>query len=127
MEQGRTLASVAIDAGMSVPYVANLEAGRGNPTLSVLEGLASALELPVTALVGGDKVAPATTLPPGLDAFCRTPRFKQEVRWLGSEMRQPLISALTACAAVAPRRLADIDWNRLLDALVLTYRTRDRR
>ncbi|MGC1281309.1 MAG: helix-turn-helix transcriptional regulator, partial [Streptosporangiaceae bacterium] len=32
--QGRTLASVAMQAGLSVPYVANLENGRGNPTLS---------------------------------------------------------------------------------------------
>jgi len=28
---GRTVASVATDAGLSVPYIANLENGRGNP------------------------------------------------------------------------------------------------
>src|SRR2546430_150864 len=28
---GRTVASVAADAGPSVPYIANLENGRGNP------------------------------------------------------------------------------------------------
>ncbi len=27
---GRTVASVAADAGLSVPYIANLENGRGN-------------------------------------------------------------------------------------------------
>jgi hypothetical protein len=30
---GRTVASVATDAGLSVPYVANLENGRGNQPL----------------------------------------------------------------------------------------------
>ena len=33
---GRTVASVAADAGLSVPYVANLENGRGNPTATAL-------------------------------------------------------------------------------------------
>lgn len=122
-EQRRTLASVAIDAGLSVPYVANLEAGRGNPTLGVLEGLASALDLSVAALLGDDNVPVATVSPPGLDVFCRSARFKREVRWLGSEIRQPLITALAACATAAPRQLTDNDWHRLLDALVLTYRS----
>ena len=40
---GRTIASVAVDAGLSVPYIANLENGRGNPTLSALSRLATAL------------------------------------------------------------------------------------
>jgi transcriptional regulator with XRE-family HTH domain len=40
---GRTVASVAADAGLSVPYIANLENGRGNPTLAALERLATAL------------------------------------------------------------------------------------
>lgn len=40
---GRTIASVAVDAGLSVPYIANLENGRGNPTLAALDRLASAL------------------------------------------------------------------------------------
>ena len=40
---GRTVASVAVDAGLSVPYIANLENGRGNPTIGALGRLASAL------------------------------------------------------------------------------------
>lgn len=40
---GRTIASVAMDAGLSVPYIANLENGRGNPTMSALQQLAAAL------------------------------------------------------------------------------------
>ena len=40
---GRTIASVAMDAGLSVPYIANLENGRGNPTMAALDRLATAL------------------------------------------------------------------------------------
>ena len=40
---GRTIASVAVQAGLSVPYIANLENGRGNPTLAALTNLAQAL------------------------------------------------------------------------------------
>lgn len=40
---GRTIASVAVDAGLSVPYIANLENGRGNPTVAALNRLATAL------------------------------------------------------------------------------------
>ena len=43
---GRTVASVAADAGLSVPYIANLENGRGNPTATALTQLASALGMP---------------------------------------------------------------------------------
>ena len=42
---GRTVASVAADAGLSVPYIANLENGRGNPTTAALTRLAEALGL----------------------------------------------------------------------------------
>ena len=42
---GRTVASVAADAGLSVPYIANLENGRGNPTTAALRRLAEALDL----------------------------------------------------------------------------------
>src|ERR1700678_2389733 len=40
---GETIASVAMRAGLSVPYIANLENGRGNPTLTALSALAQAL------------------------------------------------------------------------------------
>lgn len=40
---GRTVASVAVEAGLSVPYIANLENGRGNPTIGALSRLAAAL------------------------------------------------------------------------------------
>jgi DNA-binding XRE family transcriptional regulator len=36
VELGRTLAEVAEQSGLSLPYVSNLERGRGNPTLDAL-------------------------------------------------------------------------------------------
>src|SRR5579864_3592424 len=52
---GRTVASVAVDAGLSVPYIANLENGRGNPTLFALGRLASALGMKLSvSLVPAD-------------------------------------------------------------------------
>ncbi|MBL7259574.1 helix-turn-helix domain-containing protein [Paractinoplanes lichenicola] len=45
VESGRTIASVAAEAGLSVPYIANLENGRGNPTLAAVNRLAEALGL----------------------------------------------------------------------------------
>ena len=53
---GRTVASVAADAGLSVPYIANLENGRGNPTTAALTRLAEALGLRlVVTLVPGEE------------------------------------------------------------------------
>ena len=53
---GRTVASVAADAGLSVPYIANLENGRGNPTTTALTRLAEALGMKlVVTLIPGDK------------------------------------------------------------------------
>ena len=63
---GRTVASVAADAGLSVPYIANLENGRGNPTLAALERLAGALGTGLTVDLGtGAPAAPADP-PPSL-------------------------------------------------------------
>ena len=53
---GRTVASVAADAGLSVPYIANLENGRGNPTVMALARLAGALGMRLVITL-----APATT------------------------------------------------------------------
>src|SRR5207248_3705035 len=78
---GRTVASVAADAGLSVPYIANLENGRGNPTITALGRLATALgvQLVITLNAAADPI-PATASPPpevpaSLVRFARTPRF----------------------------------------------------
>src|SRR5690349_18272774 len=135
---GRTIASVAIDAGLSVPYIANLENGRGNPTLGALHSLARALGTrldvrlvtpdetrPVAAADGG---APAE-LPGSLAHFARAARFHRETEHLarasGTEpaaMRERLLAALVAVADLAPHPLDELDWHRVLDAIVLIGR-----
>jgi transcriptional regulator with XRE-family HTH domain len=128
---GRTLASVAMQAGLSVPYVANLENGRGNPTLSSLHRLAGALGVALSELLAdADAVAPGPALPASLAAFSQGARFRQEVRRLAAENKvapaEVRRQLLTAMAAVPQpnRGLDELDWHRILDALVLVLRPR---
>ncbi|GAA4937626.1 hypothetical protein GCM10023334_047650 [Nonomuraea thailandensis] len=126
---GRTVASVATDAALSVPYVANLENGRGNPTVSALDRLAEALGTRlVIALAdpgpGAEPGAPAP--PPSLVEFTRGRRFRRAAsmlaQTLGEEdaaVRAKLAAALAAVAVPLGRDLGEGDWQRLLDALVL--------
>jgi len=129
--QGRTLASVAMQAGLSVPYVANLENGRGNPTLGSLHRLAGALGITLSDLLA-DADAPASgpALPGSLAAFSQGARFRQEVRRLAAddkvaptEIRHRLLTAMAAVPQ--PKRgLDELDWHRILDAFVLVLRAR---
>jgi transcriptional regulator with XRE-family HTH domain len=128
---GRTLASVAMQAGLSVPYVANLENGRGNPTLSSLHRLAGALGVALSELLADtDATAPGPALPGSLATFSQGARFRQEVRWLAAEqkvapaeVRHKLLAAMAAVPQ--PKRgLDELDWHRILDALVLVLRAR---
>jgi transcriptional regulator with XRE-family HTH domain len=126
--QGRTLASVAVDAGLSVPYVANLENGRGNPTVGALHGLARALDAPLSELLR-DEAAPPPS-PASLVEFTAAPRFDREVRRLAREegadassVRAQLIAAMAAMAQL-PGRFDELDWHRVLDVMVLLRRPR---
>jgi transcriptional regulator with XRE-family HTH domain len=126
--QDRILASVAVDAGLSVPYVANLENGRGNPTLGALLALARALDVPLAELLRED-AAPSSP-PASLIAFTATPRFEREVRRLAREegadtsrVRAQLVAAMTAMARL-PGRFDELDWHRVLDVIVLLRRPR---
>ena len=132
---GRTVASVAADSGLSVPYVANLENGRGNPTIAALTRLAEALgmRLVVTLVPGSDseenRQASATAspeMPASLVRLGRTPRFRQAVREIAAtldrdadEFSLQLVAALARIAHTMGRDLAEADWWRLLDALLL--------
>jgi transcriptional regulator with XRE-family HTH domain len=118
---GRTIASVAADAGLSVPYIANLENGRGNPTLAALVALSRALGAELTVELGGPAERADTPLPASLIAFARTPRFAAEAAALECD-RPRLLHALAAMSAVSPRPLTDLDWHRLLDAAILISR-----
>jgi transcriptional regulator with XRE-family HTH domain len=117
---GRTIASVALEAGLSVPYVANLENGRGNPTLSAVHRLAAALGLRLVvepADGAGDQPVP---LPESLVRFARSPRFRAEAARFD---QQRLLRAMAAMGALSPDP-ADQDWHRLLDAALLMTRSR---
>ncbi len=155
---GRTVASVASDAGLSVPYIANLENGRGNPTTAALTRLAEALGLrlvvtlapaeedPGTAgsavagsAVAGSAVAGSAVaglaaglaagtpeIPASLVRLGRTDRFREAVAVMApaldagpDEFAGQLVAALAALAQAMGRDLAEPDWWRLLDALVL--------
>jgi transcriptional regulator with XRE-family HTH domain len=133
-----TIAEVAERAGLSLPYVSNLERGRGNPTLEVLTNLAEVLGIPVSQLVGTESTEGQVSsdelrlasLPTSLARFSRSQDFLREVRNLADqkdesfeEMRQRVLLAMAA----APRRSngepTSSDWQRLLDAYTLILRS----
>lgn len=129
---GRTIASVSVDAGLSVPYIANLENGRGNPTLSAVSRLAAALGARlIVDLAEGDQPAPETpaALPASLLQFSRSPRFSTEAARLAkaakapeTAMRERLLHAMAGMGSLAARPLSELDWHRILDVAVLTTR-----
>jgi transcriptional regulator with XRE-family HTH domain len=130
---GRTIASVAADAGLSVPYIANLENGRGNPTLAAVSSLAGALgaELVVELVEDGAPAREGTAaLPDSLVRFARTPRFTTEAARLAkatkvpeTALRERLLRAMADLGALATTRpLSDLDWHRILDAAALIAR-----
>lgn len=123
---GRTVASVAADAGLSVPYIANLENGRGNPTITALSRLAQALglRLAVTLEAGGEVTPPR--MPASLTRLGRTERFRRAVTTLAGASSQEagetsarLVPALAMLAQATGKDLSQADWWRVLDALVL--------
>jgi transcriptional regulator with XRE-family HTH domain len=147
---GRTVASVALDAGLSVPYIANLENGRGNPTVTALTRLAAALglRLEVTLVPSGRDPAPRqpatpdedaprgqhapgrVTAPPGLPASLvrlgRTSRFRDTMTASAAavsvdadDFGRQVVSALATLAQALGGDLAEADWWRLLDAVLL--------
>ncbi|MEV0716805.1 helix-turn-helix transcriptional regulator [Asanoa sp. NPDC050611] len=117
---GRTIASVAADAGLSVPYIANLENGRGNPTLAAVASLATALgtELRVELSDGAGTEATPAQLPDSLVRFARTQRFAAE----RLPDRERVLTAMATLGALADRPLTELDWHRVLDTIVLLSR-----
>ncbi|GIH10734.1 hypothetical protein Rhe02_88010 [Rhizocola hellebori] len=126
---GRTIASVAADAGLSVPYIANLENGRGNPTLAALTSLAQALGAHLRVHLDEDSpspTAPPPSLPDPLTQFAKLPRFRAEMANLSTTTGQPLttttencLTAMATMAAAANKPLTELDCHRLLDTLIL--------
>jgi transcriptional regulator with XRE-family HTH domain len=125
---GRTVASVAADAGLSVPYIANLENGRGNPTTAALRRLAGALDLRLVVALAPEESGgtAAPEIPASLVRLGRTRRFRQVVTAMAAgldrdsdELSAQLVIALAALAQAMGRDLGEADWWRLLDALLL--------
>ena len=85
---GRTVASVAAAAGLSVPYVANLENGRGNPTMGAVDRLAAALGSELTVSLAGT-TGPAPSAPQSLVRFARTGRFRHDNTQLAAALGAP--------------------------------------
>lgn len=129
---GRTVASVAADAGLSVPYIANLENGRGNPTTAALGRLAGALGLRLEITLGEEAgpggspgAGPAPT-PGSLVRLGRTRRFREATRAMAAalgrdadEFAAQLVPALALLGQALGRDLAEPDWWRVIDALLL--------
>lgn len=115
-----------------MPYVANLENGRGNPTLTALTRLAAALgtRLEVTLVHNDEFASPATPASPQVPASLvrlgRTARFRRTVAAIGQvtghdagELSARLITALATLTAALGTDPGEADWWRLLDALLL--------
>jgi transcriptional regulator with XRE-family HTH domain len=129
---GRTVASVAADAGLSVPYIANLENGRGNPTTTALTRLAAALGTRLVITLAPDEDGqqarePASPeVPASLVRLGRTARFRQAVMAIATaldldadEFSAEFVAALARLAHTMGKDLAEPDWWRILDALLL--------
>jgi transcriptional regulator with XRE-family HTH domain len=129
---GRTVASVAADAGLSVPYIANLENGRGNPTTTALTRLAGALGMRLAITLVTDEESDqarelaSPEVPASLVRLGRTARFRQAVTAIATaldldtdDFSAQLVTALAALAHTMGKDLAEPDWWRILDALLL--------
>ncbi len=131
VELSLTLAQVAEQAGLSLPYVSNLERGRGNPTLDALNALARALDIPLASLMGdeGDRDpfnAMLGSAPKSLLQFARSAAFQETVDQLAERQGAPVEDMrrrLLVGMASSPRRSSgeptEDDWRRLLDAYSL--------
>ena len=134
---GLTIAQVAANAGLSLPYVSNLERGRGNPTLDVLTSLASVLDLPMSQLIGDGRDDESddlserflASIPQTLNRFSNTEDFVREVQGLAQsrgEDYDDLRHRVLLGMATAPRRSTGEptldDWRRLLDVYTLILR-----
>lgn len=138
LELGLKLAEVKERSGLSLPYIANLERGRGNPTADALRKLATALETNTGALLGeivgneervSQVLESVVSMPRSLVAFSKSSRFRERVERLAKETggeTEDLRGRLLIAMASAPRRSAGEptveDWNRLLDTFDVILR-----
>jgi transcriptional regulator with XRE-family HTH domain len=117
---GRTIASVAVDAGLSVPYIANLENGRGNPTLATLTRLATALGTSLRVVLEDQPSAEPATEPH------LSPRAVRVINHLAAaqgrsptSVRRDLLATLEALTGLMGEEPTAADLDRLLDLTLL--------
>lgn len=102
-----------------MPYIANLENGRGNPTVAALAAIAEALGTSLEVRLG-DGGAEPVALPAALARFARTERFQGAVPDVAA--RERCLAAMAAMAAAAAREPSELDCHRLLDTFTLLLR-----
>lgn len=66
VERGLTQETLANDAGVAIPYLSNLERGLRNPSIELLERLATVLRVDLAELVA--PISPNESLRPNLPA-----------------------------------------------------------
>jgi transcriptional regulator with XRE-family HTH domain len=120
---GRTIAAVAAVAGLSVPYIANLENDRGNPTLAALERLAEALGVRLVI----DLAPPPTESTGEILAFTESDRFQAHVTRIAKRTgvsertaHERLVAVLDAAQLAAGTELSTLDCHRILDWMTLS-------
>lgn len=119
---GRTIASVAVDAGLSVPYIANLENGRGNPTVAALDRLATALGARLDVRIGDEEPPPPPSA--GAELVAASDRAEKVLTLIAgprtrTTTRRHLIETLNALETLLGHPPTPTDLNRLLDLLQL--------
>ncbi|MEU4289121.1 helix-turn-helix domain-containing protein [Kribbella sp. NPDC026596] len=142
---GRTIASVAMDAGLSVPYIANLENGRGNPTMAALDRLATALGARLEVRIADEPPVPVPSVGAELlaasdraasdraasDRAASEPPASERAAEIVAALagnrsraatRHQLIATLDALAILLGRPPTPADLSRLLDLLQLADR-----
>lgn len=126
----RTIASVAVDAGLSVPYIANLENGRGNPTVAALDRLATALGAQLRLTIVDETPPKPPEESNAADLLAASPRARRviaEVATTRAETKRSierhLTTTLDALSQLLPTEPTPADLDRLLDLLQLANKT----
>ncbi|GAA1675373.1 hypothetical protein GCM10009745_18080 [Kribbella yunnanensis] len=120
---GRTIASVAMDAGLSVPYIANLENGRGNPTVAALDRLAEALGARLEVRISGEAAAEVPSV--AAELVDGSPRAAEVVRAVArrgrtrAAIRDELVRTLDVLGNLLGQPVEAADLDRLLDLVLL--------
>lgn len=120
---GRTIASVAMDAGLSVPYIANLENGRGNPTVAALDRLASALGTRLEVRISSELIDELPSV--GAALVDASPRAAEAIKAVAGRgrtravIRSELVRTLDTLGDLLGQPPTTAELDRLLDLVLL--------